>query len=95
MKAKSREEVAGLDGLIPGRRSRHRRILPEEQVCEKILPLIEDPSLAAESHWNAVKLHGWIAQSSEQLQDRIIKSLLSLFDQPSILQSQYRPKTRL
>ncbi|MBK8093432.1 MAG: hypothetical protein IPK32_15995 [Verrucomicrobiaceae bacterium] len=39
--------------------------------------------------------NGCIAKTSAQLQDRIIESLRSLFDQPSILQSQCRPKTRL
>ena len=52
--------LAGLDGLIPGRSSGRRRILPKEQVSKTILPLIEDPSLAGQSHWTAVKLHGWI-----------------------------------
>jgi hypothetical protein len=39
--------------------------------------------------------NGWIAKTSEELQDRIIAALRSLFDQPFILQSQCRPKTRL
>ena len=55
--------LAGLDGLIPGRSSGRRRILPKQQVSEKILPLIEDPSLAGQSHWTAVKLHGWIKEN--------------------------------
>jgi transposase len=54
--------LAGLDGLIPGRSSGRRRILPREQVAEKIVPLIEDPSLAGQTHWTAVKLHGWIKE---------------------------------
>lgn len=54
--------LAGLDGLIPGRSSGRRRILPKAQVAEKIVPLIEDPSLAGQSHWTAVKLHGWIKE---------------------------------
>ena len=32
-------------------------------MSETILPLIEDPSLAGQSHWTAVKLHGWIKDS--------------------------------
>ena len=39
--------------------------------------------------------NGWIAKTSQDLQDRIIEALRSLFDQPAILQSQCRPKTRL
>lgn len=52
--------LAGLDGLIPGRSSGRRRILRRQQVAENILPVIEDPSLAGQTHWTAVKLHGWI-----------------------------------
>ncbi|MBK8092068.1 MAG: helix-turn-helix domain-containing protein [Verrucomicrobiaceae bacterium] len=55
--------LAGLDGLIPGRSSGRRRILPKGTSERKILPLIEDPSLAGQSHWTAVKLHGWIKQN--------------------------------
>jgi hypothetical protein len=36
--------------------------------------------------------NGWIAQTSGQLQDRIIEALRFLFDQPSIPQSQCRPR---
>ncbi len=60
--------LAGLDGLIPGRSSGRRRILPKEEVAEKIVPVIEDPSLAGQTHWTAVKLHGWI---KEQLQAQL------------------------
>lgn len=54
--------LAGLDGLIPGRSSGRQRIIARDQVAEKIVPVIEDPSLAGQSHWTAVKLHGWIKQ---------------------------------
>ena len=60
--------LAGLDDLIPGRSSGRRHILPEEQGERKILPLIEDPSLAGQSHWPAVKLPGWI---KEHLQSQL------------------------
>ncbi|MBX7210601.1 MAG: helix-turn-helix domain-containing protein [Verrucomicrobiaceae bacterium] len=42
--------LAGLDGLIPGRSSGRRRIVPKEQLAEKIAPVIEDPSMAGQSH---------------------------------------------
>ncbi|MBK8092067.1 MAG: transposase [Verrucomicrobiaceae bacterium] len=45
---------------------------------------------AIERLWLRMKadwFNGWIAKTSEQLQDRIIESLRSLFDQPSILRS--------
>ncbi|WP_395753183.1 IS630 family transposase [Prosthecobacter sp.] len=54
--------LAGLDGLIPGRSSGRSRILPKAQVAEKIVPIIEDPALAGQTHWTAVKLHGWIKE---------------------------------
>lgn len=54
--------LAGLDGLIPGRSSGRRRILAKDQVAEKIVPVVEDPALAGQSHWTAVKLHGWIKE---------------------------------
>lgn len=36
--------------------------------------------------------NGWIAKTSEELQDRIIEALRSLFDQPHNLQSQCRQR---
>lgn len=53
---------------------------------------------ATERLWLRMKadwLNGCIAKTSEQLQDRLIEALCSLFDQPVILQSQCRPKKRL
>jgi transposase len=52
--------AGGLDGLIPGRSRGRGRALAKDIVESKILPLLEDPSLAGQSHWTAVKLHGWI-----------------------------------
>jgi transposase len=52
----------GIDGLIPGRSSGRPRILPRQAVSAKIVPLLEDPALAGQSHWTAVKLHGWIKE---------------------------------
>jgi len=39
--------------------------------------------------------NGWIAKTSPQLQDRLIEALQSLFAQPSLIQTQCRPKTSL
>jgi transposase len=39
--------------------------------------------------------NGWIAKSSPELQERLITALQSLFAQPSLVQSQCRPKLRL
>ena len=57
--------LLGIDGLIPGRSSGRPRRLPQEQVRETVVPILEDPTLAGQSHWTIVKLHGWI---KEQLQ---------------------------
>ncbi len=37
----------------------------------------------------------WIAKTSPQLQDRLIEALQYLFAQPSLIQTQCRPKTSL
>jgi transposase len=50
----------GLDGLIPGPSSGRPRALSENDMKEKIMPLVDDPAKANQSHWTAVKLHGWI-----------------------------------
>lgn len=31
-------------------------------MAEKIVPLIEDPSQAGQTHWTAVKFHGWFKE---------------------------------
>ena len=51
---------SGIDGLIycPGRG--RPRLLDPEQVRERILPVVDDPSLAGETHWTARKLCGWL-----------------------------------
>lgn len=54
--------LAGLDGLIPGRSAGRPRRLPQETVAAQILPVVADPALANQTHWTAVKLHGWIKQ---------------------------------
>lgn len=50
----------GIDGLVPGRSSGRPRRLSPQLLAEKVLPIVEEPSLAGQSHWTAVKLHGWI-----------------------------------
>ena len=52
--------LLGIDGLIPGRSSGRPRRLPKAQVREKVVPVLEDPALAGQSHWTIVKLHGWL-----------------------------------
>ena len=53
---------------------------------------------AIERLWLRLKadwFNGWIAKTAAQLEERLITALQSLFAQPSILQTQCRPKTRL
>src|SRR6218665_1700386 len=55
----------GIDGLVPGRSSGRPRLMLQQDFIDKVLPVVEDPSIAGQSHWTAVQLHGWI---KEQLQ---------------------------
>lgn len=53
---------------------------------------------AIERLWLRMKadcFSGWIAKNAAQLQDRLIKALQAMIQQPTILQSQCRPKTSL
>ena len=43
----------------------------------------------------AVWFNGWIAKNATQLQDRLIKALRSMIEEPSTFQSLCRPKTSL
>jgi len=55
----------GIDALIykpyPGR----RRILPADQVASEILPVVDDPSLADQTHWTVTKLCGWLREEKK------------------------------
>jgi hypothetical protein len=42
-----------------------------------------------------VWINGWIPETSDQLQVRLLDALRSLFDQPAILQPECRPNSRL
>jgi hypothetical protein len=48
----------GVDGVTYRPRSGRPRILPPEAVSQTILLVADDPSLAGERHWTAVKLCG-------------------------------------
>ena len=50
----------GIDGLIHRPGAGRPRILEHEEIEEKILPVVDDPSLAGEGHWTARKLCGWL-----------------------------------
>ena len=61
----SRFNEQGIDGLIYRPYSGRPRKLSPEQVREDILPLIDDPGLADQTHWTATKLCGWLQQERD------------------------------
>ncbi len=50
----------GIDGLTYRPKSGRPRVVSSEEVEQRILPLVDDPSLAGQRHWTAVKLCGWL-----------------------------------
>ena len=56
----SRFNQLGIDGLIYRPRPGRPRLLDDDAVRDEILPLVDDPSLAGQLHWTAVKLNGWL-----------------------------------
>ena len=58
----------GIDAVaIRGRSGRPRKISPKD-FEDRVIPLLEDPSLANEAHWTGVKLHGYLrAELKEEL----------------------------
>ena len=58
----SRFNAQGIDGLIyrprPGRLGK----LDAAKIQSDILPFVDDPSLAGETHWTGVKLCGWLLE---------------------------------
>lgn len=52
----------GIDGLIEKSRAGRPRRIPKGQFQKEVVPLIEDPSRAGESHWTGVKLHGHLTK---------------------------------
>jgi transposase len=56
----SRFNEQGIDGLTYRPRSGRPRKLSAATVESEILPVVDDPSLAGQLHWTAVKLSGWL-----------------------------------
>jgi transposase len=56
----SRFNEQGIDGLIYRPRPGRPRKLDEATVASTILPVVDDPALAGQLHWTAVKLCGWL-----------------------------------
>ena len=52
----------GIDGLTYRPRPGRPRKLAAATVEAEILPLVDDPSMAGQLHWTAVKLSGWLKQ---------------------------------
>lgn len=61
----SRYNEQGIDGLAYHPRSGRPRKLDTEAVASEVLPLLDNPSLAGETHWTIVKLCGWLRDNRE------------------------------
>ena len=53
----------GIDGVVDRRHPGRPRAIQQEQ-AEYFEKVIEDPALAGETHWTAVKFHGWLAENA-------------------------------
>lgn len=60
-----RFNTCGIDGLIHRSGAGRPRILQHEEIAARILPVVEDPSLAGQTHWTARKLCGWLNENLE------------------------------
>lgn len=58
----SRFNEQGIDALIYRPKSGRPRKLSAAAVESEILPVVDDPALAGQHHWTAVKLSGWLRQ---------------------------------
>ena len=61
----SRFNTQGIDGFTYQPRSGRPRKLDAASVGSDILPLVDDPSLAGETHWTVVKLCGWLREEKQ------------------------------
>jgi transposase len=55
----------GIDGLTYRPQPGRPRLIQAHEVDEKILPLLDDPALAGQNHWTAVKLCGWLRENEK------------------------------
>lgn len=53
----------GIDGLIHRPGAGRPRIMEPDEIEAKLLPVVEDPSLAGQTHWTARKLCGWLNET--------------------------------
>ena len=61
----SRFNAQGIDGLTYKPRSGRPRKLDSARVISDILPLVDDPALANQTHWTVVKLCGWLCKEKQ------------------------------
>ena len=61
----SRFNAQGIDGLTYRPRPGRPRKLDASRIASDILPVVDDPSLAGETHWTVVKLCGWLREVKE------------------------------
>ena len=61
----SRFNEQGIDGLTYRPYSGRPRKLDATEVAREILPLVEDPSLARQTHWTVTKLCGWLREEKQ------------------------------
>ena len=58
----SRFNEQGIDGLTYRPRNGRPRKLTAAEIESEILPVVDDPTLAGQLHWTAVKLCGWLRE---------------------------------
>jgi len=61
----SRFNAQGIDGLTYRPRPGRPRKLESDKVASEVLPLLDNPALAGETHWTVVKLCGWLREKKE------------------------------
>jgi transposase len=50
----------GIDGVAIKGKSGRPRIIPKDKFAEEIIPLVLEPGKINETHWTAIKLHGYL-----------------------------------
>jgi len=63
--SEERFNAQGIDGLIYRPRSGRPRELAKETVASVILPVVDDPGAASQTHWTVTKLCGWLEEAKD------------------------------
>ena len=61
----ARYNQSGIDGLTYSPIEGRPRTVPKETVAEVILPVVDEPSLADQTHWTVTKLVGWLEEEKD------------------------------